>query len=180
MSPPVLVIVGKQHKNYFQTDVGYKVQEELMEFLQKEQWDNTIHQQSKYYYWNDLKYIIPVNKHANHKCKKDKIHSYKLYTSNTNDLKVCNFQEIVLPLDIFPPINEYHDMRLVSRTVLIKKDYKIELLSITHQNNNVTYEIQLHGNYEKMEKVIKFLCKRLREKEDVKLHHPGRFVMSCL
>ena len=177
----VLLIFGKQHTNFFQTDVGYQIQEELMEYLEKEQWDNVIHQQSKYYYWNDLKYIIPVNKKANHKCKKDKIHSYKLYTSTTLDLKVCNYQEIVVPMDIFPPINEYHDMRLVSRSVFSNKDYNIELLSITHKNNNVTYEIQMNGReFERMEKVVKFLCKRMKLKDEIKLNHPGRFVLSSI
>ncbi len=177
----VLVIFGKQKEHYFQTDIGYQIQEELLEFVEKEQWDSIIHQQSKYYYWNDLKYIIPVNKKANHKCKKDKIHSYQLYTSSTWDMRVCNYQEIVLPLDIFPPINEYHDMRLVSRTVMRQKNYTLELLSITHQNNNVTYEIHMNGDFEKMDKIIKFMCKRLKKYgEETKLQHNGRFVLSCL
>ncbi len=177
----VLIIFGKQHKDYFQTDIGYTIQEELMKFVEKEQWDSVIHQQSKYYYWNDLKYIIPVNKGANHKCKKDKIHSYKLYTSSLYDMRVCNCQEIVLPLDIFPPIDEYHDMRLVSRTVMKKKEYTLELLSITHHNNNVTYEIQMRGqNMEKMEKIIKFMCKRMKEQGETVIQHRGRFVLSCL
>lgn len=175
-----LIIFGKEHKNYFQTDVGYKIQEELLEYVEKDRWDNIIHQQSKYYYWNDLKYIIPVNKNANHKCKKDKINSYKIYNSTTFDMRVCEYQEIVLPLDIFPPINEYHDMRLVSRTLLTNKDITLELLSITHQNNDVTYEIQLYGDFQKMDKIIKFMCKRMKEKEEVELYHPGRYVMSCL
>lgn len=176
----VLVIFGKQRENYFQTDIGYKIQEELLEYVEKDKWDSIIHQQSKYYYWNDLKYIIPVNKGANHKCKKDKINSYKLYTSQLWDMRICNYQSIVLSLDIFPPINEYHDMRLVSRTVLKNKDFTLEILSITHQNNNVTYEIQIYGELEKMDKIIKFMCKRRKEQEEIKLNHRGRFILSCL
>lgn len=176
----VLILFGKQHKNYFQTDIGYQIQEELMAFLEKEKWDNIMHQQSKYYYWNDLKYIIPVNKNANHKCKKDKINSYTIYTSSTYDMRICDYQEIVLPLDIFPPITEYNDMRLVSRTVMMKKDYTLELLSITHQNNCITHEIQLHGDYHKMNKIIKFMCKRMKEMDSIIINHRSRFILSCL
>jgi hypothetical protein len=178
----ILVIFGKQYENYFSSDVGFEMQEELMNYLSKEDWKKIIHQQSKYYYWNDLKYIIPVNKTANHKCKKDKIHSYQLYVSNKLDMKVCNYQEIVIPLDVFPPINEYHDMRLINRSVFYKKDYSIEILSITHQHNdNVTYEIHLCGeDFEKMLPVVKFLSKNYKLVDDKKINHPGRFVLSVL
>ena len=37
-----MVIFGKQKDNYFQTDIGYKIQEELLEFVEKEQWDSVI------------------------------------------------------------------------------------------------------------------------------------------
>lgn len=128
----LVLFLGNKTTDTFDINLDESLQESMVAFLKpaaiKQQ-----HTQCKYYYLNDLKYIITQSGY--HRCMKSKIHKY----NTTKNLMLCSLQEITLPIDVFPPVTGYHDTRIIERSVFSFNAFSLEVLSVL-SNGNVTYE----------------------------------------
>ncbi len=116
-------------------------------------WQNMI-QDTKIYCYNDLQLVI--NSSGYQVCQKEKKWSYTNYqiSDNNVDMKLSLYRFIKIPVDIFPPINEYCDIRKMKKYKFFRNDVTTELCVINHLNKQQTYEINLYTNYRNLDKLL--------------------------
>lgn len=129
----LVLYLGKLNDNCFDINLGEELQERIVNFF-KPSSKKVIHQQCKYYYYDDLKYIITQN--GIHKCMKNKIHKY----SCSNNAMICSLQEISVPIETFPPITGYHDTRIIERSIFQHKCLDVEVMNVVYNNGIITHE----------------------------------------
>jgi hypothetical protein len=138
----LILFLGKNEQEYFNIDLGEELQDKIVKYF-KSGAKKTIHQQCKYYYYDDLKYIITSN--GIHKCMKNKIHKY----SCSDNAMICSLQEINIPIDIFPPITSYHGTRIIERSIFQHRNFTVEAMNVVYNNGNITHECLINiYNYE--------------------------------
>ena len=85
---------------------------------------------------------------SNTECQ-DKIFSYNTLQNNDdrgNDIRVSLYRTNKIPIDLFPPITTYHDIRKIVKTRFIKDNVSFEVLVIGHRDKCLSYEIKIYGN----------------------------------
>jgi len=132
----ICLYLGTMEEDNFNLNLNNERQQLIVNYLNNLQGFDKINQQCKYYYLDDMKYIITNS--GIHKCKKDKIHRYAI----SDNIFMYELQEITIPIDDFKGITEYDDMRVVERMVFMNKDsVNIEILNIINQNNIISNEV---------------------------------------
>jgi len=134
-------------KNCVKLDIGEENYVKMLGYFHSLKWDKIIQNNCKHYYYNDLQLII--NEHGDHLCKKDKIFSYNTIKNESideMDIRISLYRTNKIPIEIFPPITEYHDIRKIRKTRFIKKNISFEILVIGHRDRYISYEIKIYGN----------------------------------
>lgn len=171
--------LGCKKSDYFDLNIGNELQEKIVKYIKKHKWIKIINQQNKYYFLEDMKYIITNT--GNHKCMKEKIHKIIM---NENILLSEN-QEIQIEVEQFPPISKYDDIRICERTVFYNKKYYIEICNYSHIDNNVTFEIKI-SCIEQIPKLILELLTKFNYSLDFDnntkqiIEHGANYVLSIL
>jgi hypothetical protein len=127
------LFLGKMDDDGFNINLDENLQEKIVNFF-KPSCNNVVHQQCKYYYYNDMKYIIMQN--GIHKCIKNKIHKY----STTNNVMICSVQEIIVPIEQFPPISTYHDTRIIERSLFNFINFSLDVMNVVYNSGYISHE----------------------------------------
>jgi hypothetical protein len=146
----LILFLGKADQDCFNIDLGEELQEQIVKYF-KPNSKRVIHQQCKYYYYDDLKYIITDN--GVHKCMKNKIHKY----SCSDNAMICSLQEITIPIDIFPPITGYNDTRIIERSIFHHRNFIVEAMNVVYNTGEITYECTINVFDYKDESLQSFL-----------------------
>ena len=134
-------------KNYVKLDIGEEKYIKILGYLHSKKWEKIIQNNCKHFFYNDLQLII--NEYGDQWCKKDKIFSYNTLQNNDdrgNDIRVSLYRTNKIPIDLFPPITTYHDIRKIVKTRFIKDNVSFEVLVIGHRDKCLSYEIKIYGN----------------------------------
>jgi hypothetical protein len=134
-------------KNYVKLDIGEEKYIKILGYLHSKKWQKIIQNNCKHFFYNDLQLII--NEYGDQWCKKDKIFSYNTLQNNDdrgNDIRVSLYRTNKIPIDLFPPITTYHDIRKIVKTRFIKDNVSFEVLVIGHRDKCLSYEIKIYGN----------------------------------
>ena len=134
-------------KNHIRLDIGEEKYIKILGYLHSKKWEKIIQNNCKHFFYNDLQLII--NEYGDQWCKKDKIFSYNTLQNNDdrgNDIRVSLYRTNKIPIDLFPPITTYHDIRKIVKTRFIKDNVSFEVLVIGHRDKCLSYEIKIYGN----------------------------------
>ena len=162
------------NEHYVKLDIGEEKYIKILGYLHSKKWDKIIQNNCKHFFYNDLQLII--NEYGDQWCKKDKIFSYNtLQNTNRdeNDLRISLYRTNKIPIDLFPPITTYHDIRKIVKTRFIKDNVSFEVLIIGHRDKCLSYEVKIYGNTESSNIIQQFLnfykefCKSTPEKLDL-------------
>jgi hypothetical protein len=127
------LILGQQQGDEFITNISEERFKEIIKYFSK---CRHYHYQNKWYFYDDLKYIITMST-GYHKCVKNHLTRYSL----NDNVMACNVYETNIPLHHFPCSTMYHDTRLVEQTdYRIDSNCHVELQTITHSDNTITRE----------------------------------------
>lgn len=169
------IILGQNTENYFDLNLTKDNQYNLVKILKSMSWDKVFHYQEKHYHYEDMKYIIDNrNKHF---CFKTKILSY----DKQDNVFMGQVNIINLPIDVFPPITEYHDMIVCERSVFIKDSTQIHVRIVNHINNTVSYEIKIESSDK--EEAIKYaqnLNYKINEFKPKYIDHGSYYILSLI
>ena len=101
-------------KKNIKLDIGEEKYIKILGYLHSKKWEKVIQNNCKHFFYNDLQLI--VNEYGDQWCKKDKIFSYNTLQNNNdrgNDIRVSLYRTNKIPIDLFPPITTYHDIRKI-------------------------------------------------------------------
>lgn len=162
------------NEHYVKLDIGEEKYIKILGYLHSKKWDKIIQNNCKHFFYNDLQLII--NEYGDQWCKKDKIFSYNtLQNTNNdeNDLRISLYRTNKIPIDLFPPITTYHDIRKIVKTRFIKNNVSFEVLIIGHRDKCLSYEVKIYGNtqssniIQQFQNFYKEFCKSTPEKLDL-------------
>ena len=139
-------------------DMGEEIYVKFLGYLHSQKWNKIIQNNCKHYYYNDLQLII--NEYGDQWCKKDKIFSYNSLKNkeiSNIDVRVTLYRTNKIPIELFPPITTYHDIRKIRKTRFIKDNVSFELLIIGHRDKCISYEIKIYGNVQTSDVIKQFI-----------------------
>mgnify|MGYP000002830510 CR=1 FL=1 len=156
--------------NCVKLDVGEENYVKILGYLHSLKWDKIIQNNCKHYFYNDLQLII--NEYGDQWCKKDKIFSYNTLKNtdmNDMDIRISLYRTNKIPIEIFPPITEYNDIRKIRKTRFIKKNVSFEILVIGHRDRLISYEVKIYGSVSSnVVKLFTDFMKKLNEVSSLK------------
>jgi len=142
--------------NVIKLDIGEEKYIKILGYLHSQTWDKIIQNNCKHFYYNDLQLII--NEYGDQWCKKDKIFSYNTLQNDIGDgIRISLYRTNKIPIEIFPPITNYHDIRKIVKTRFIKNNVSFEILIIGHRDKYLSYEIKIYGNLQSSNVVEQFI-----------------------
>ena len=145
-------------KNHIKLDIGEEKYIKILGYLHSKKWGKIIQNNCKHFFYNDLQLII--NEYGDQWCKKDKIFSYNTLQNTDNkgnDIRVSLYRTNKIPIDLFPPITTYHDIRKIVKTRFIKDNVSFEVLVVGHRDKCLSYEIKIYGNIQSSNIIEQFL-----------------------
>lgn len=145
-------------KNYVKLDIGEEKYIKILGYLHSKKWEKIIQNNCKHFFYNDLQLII--NEYGDQWCKKDKIFSYNSLRNNeisNIDVRVTLYRTNKIPIELFPPITTYNDIRKIRKTRFIKDNVSFELLIIGHRDKCISYEIKIYGNVQTSDVIKQFV-----------------------
>ena len=168
-------MLGNSKSNYFDLNLSLETQKEIVNQLYKMKWDKKHHNQEKHYYFEDMKYII--NKRNMHFCSKTKVLSYDIQ----DNALMGQYSNLRLPIDKFPPINEYHNMIIVESTSFVRNSLEVHVRTVSHHNNETSYEVRIESrNKDEAIQFSKELGYDINEFKPKHIEHGNYYIMSII
>lgn len=177
----MLAIKFGKFADFFNCNIGEENLNKFYDLLKKTK-NKVIHRDSRYYYWNDLKLIISST--GTQKCQKKKINHVKIYKSDNYDVRFEYYEEYILPLDIFPPITQYHDIKGINQSVFLNnKNIEYQINNFTHLDEENTYEFTIivdkSANVDKILSDLGIKNLKLISEKRIIHHNPRLSISVC-
>ncbi len=169
------ILLGQNTSEYFDLNLTQEKQRMLVKELKSMSWDKIYHNQEKHYCFEDMQYIIDNrNKHT---CFKSKVLSFEKQDSAI----IGQMNMVFMTIDKFPPITEYHDMRLVEHSTFISGQSQVHVRTVNHADGTVSYEIRIEStNKEEAIGYAEKLGYKINEFKPNYLEHGAYYVMSLI
>lgn len=161
----MVIKFGKDNDFYFDNNITDALQQKIVNnILNKCKWEKKFQQESKYFYWNNLKLVITSN--GIQKCYLEEQSNSWLCKSDGLDFRILIQKEIVLPIDTFPNSIKYETIKYNKRVVYIKNKSIFEI-NIVKDNDIPTYEFTIYSMNPKeiiqlLEKITLEICNNIK------------------
>jgi len=155
----------------FKNNIGDNSYSKIFSYLNNQKWDEIIQNDVKHYYYNDLQLII--NAFGHQCCKKEKVFSYCDFNYHNYDIRFMLSRYIPIPPVIFPPKDEYHDMRKIKSIRYLRNNVTYELLIVNNLNKTITYEFNMFSSVFNLDKLLQelFFLINFLDNNTVKFKH---------
>ena len=183
---------GTDNGYYYNTDIGEDNFLLLCEELSNLEWEKEFTQNATVFYYNDMMLIVSYP-HKKQKCQKHKL-IRKDIISGIGDLCINVYQDIVMPIDLFPCTTEYHDERKVSKHIFINEKYQCELIKTCNKNESIVYSAKVkilvnnNLNCKSVYDIIDNICKWLGNNDEkfnilqsvININHTSKLCASVI
>lgn len=146
--------IGKNKSFCYDCNITKENMDNFYKLLSKK--SKIFHRNARYYYWNDLKLIITST--GTQRCEKNIVNKVELFSTEQYDIRLETCDKITLPLDIFPPINKYNDIRSVNQSIILSDNIEYQFNNFIHNDELNTYEVKIEfKNKHDLSKILKSL-----------------------
>jgi len=144
------------NQSYFSLIFGYKPSENCFDFnlteniylkflrFIKERWDLVSKENIKIFYYYDLKLIAKID--GKLQLEKDiLLANYDMLDENNRGIRLMNYKKLDnMDLDIFPGLDQIHDIRKIREIIFKKNNVYIKFLVVNHVNKEITFESTIY------------------------------------